>query len=149
MWNINLDTCTTCWTNKFHCYFYLFLYLMYFSVSSDIFHAWLHKVIQDSNLYWWPTKEATDKTSLAVARTLLCNYVSKGNSNKAFPKSRYCSVIILSSFIKQVELCEGGYHRWFTCICWFKWVAKPSIEESVIAIFFKCLLPLWLQQGLK
>ena len=84
------------------------------------------------------------QTKQVLQLQVLCNYVhvSKGNSNEAFPKSRYCSLTILSSFIKQVELCEGGYHSWFTCICWFEYVAKPSIEEGVIAIFLRCRLPL-------
>ena len=42
----------------------------YYSVSSNIFRAWLHEVIPNSNLYWQPTEEVTDKASLEVAYTM-------------------------------------------------------------------------------
>jgi len=45
----------------------------YYLVSSYIFHAWLHEVIPNSNLYWQPAKEVTDKTSPEAAYTMqLC-----------------------------------------------------------------------------
>jgi len=45
----------------------------YYSVSSFIFHAWPHEVIPNSNLYWRPTEEVTDKTSTEAAHTMqLC-----------------------------------------------------------------------------
>ena len=42
----------------------------YYSVSSYIFRSWLHEVMPNSNLYWQPTEEVTDKTSLEVAYTM-------------------------------------------------------------------------------
>ena len=116
-WNIYLDT--TCFKLVIFIFIctYLFVYLfisillhivsiwLYLLLSvvilyqEYIFCAWLHEVIPNSNLYWQPTEEVTDEASLEVAH-ILCNYVSKANSNEAFPKSRCCSVILLSSFNK-------------------------------------------------
>jgi len=45
----------------------------YYSVSKYIFRAWLHEVIPNSNLYWQPTEEVTDRISPEVAHTVqLC-----------------------------------------------------------------------------
>ena len=101
----------------------------YYLVSSYIFHAWLHEVIQNSNLYWWPPEEVPDKQVLKSH--ILCNYVSKENSNKAFPNSRCCSVIILSCFTSRTlwrRLLRMVYMPQQQCNAWFKWVAKLSIE---------------------
>ena len=40
------------------------------------------------------------QTKQVLELHILCNYVSKANSNKAFPESRCCSVILLSCFNK-------------------------------------------------
>jgi len=42
----------------------------YYSASSFIFHAWLHEVIPNTNLYWQPTEEVTDETSIEVVYTM-------------------------------------------------------------------------------
>ena len=42
----------------------------YYSVSSYILRAWLQEVHPNSNLYWIPTEEVTDKTSREVAHTV-------------------------------------------------------------------------------
>ena len=68
----------------------------YYSVSSYIFRAWLHEVIPNSNLYYDQLKRS--QTKQVFKSHIVCNYVPKENSNGAFPKSRCCSVIILSCF---------------------------------------------------
>ena len=70
-------------TYYFHIFIYWFIFILlllilfgyiivscYYSVSSYIFCAWLHEVIPNSNLYWQPTEEVTDKTSHEVAHTV-------------------------------------------------------------------------------
>ena len=68
----------------------------YHSVPSYIFRAWLHEVVPNSNLYCNQLKRSLTKQ--VVKSHILCNYMPKENSNKDFPKSRCCSVIILSCF---------------------------------------------------
>ena len=62
-----------CWFNSILLLLFLSGYIIvncYYSVSSNIFHAWLHEVIPNSNLYWRLTEEVTDKASLEVAYTM-------------------------------------------------------------------------------
>ena len=140
---------TTCQPNNFHFYFYLFLYLFiiiykftdlflsYYcliivihSGPSYIFRAWLHEVIPNSNLYCNQLKMSPTKQVLKSH--ILCNYVPKENSNKAFPKSRCCSVIILSCFNNRTlwrRLLRMVYMLPQQSNSWFKWVEKASIED--------------------
>ena len=112
----------------------------YHSVPSYIFRAWLHEVIPNSNLYCNQLKRSLTKQVLKSH--ILCNYMPKENSNKDFPKSRCCSVIILSCFnirtLWRRLLCVV-YMLPKQCNAWFKWVEKASIEGW--SHIFLCFLP--------
>ena len=86
---------------------------LYYSVSSYIFLAWLHEAILNSNLYWIPTEEVTDKTSREVAHTVyLC---IKGKFERSFSQIKMLFSIIISCLNKKKLFCEGGYCAWFIC----------------------------------
>ena len=55
----------------------------YYSVSSYLFRTWLHEVIPNSNLYWIPTEEVTDKTGREVALTGY--FCIEGKFKQSFP----------------------------------------------------------------
>ena len=55
----------------------------YYSVSSYLFRTWLHEVIPNSNLYWIPTEEVTDKTGREVALTVY--FCIEGKFKQSFP----------------------------------------------------------------
>ena len=83
-------------TYYFHIFIYWFISILillirsvyitvsfYYSVSSYIFRAWLHEVIQIPIFTGYQVKRS--QTKQVVKLHILCNYVSKENSNKAFP----------------------------------------------------------------
>ena len=80
----------------------------YYSVSSYIFRARLHEVIQIPIFTGYQLKRP--QTKQVVKSHILCNYVSKENSNEAFPNLRCCSISYFFCFNKKKFVKEAFAH---------------------------------------
>jgi len=132
-------------TGLFLSYYYCFYLVILLSVVIIRYQVifFVHGYMKSSEIEIFTGDQLKRSQTKQVLKShILRNYVSKENSNEAFPKSRCCSVIILSCFTSRTlwrRLLSMVYMLQQQRSAWFKWVAKSSIEER--SHIFLCFLP--------
>ena len=97
----------------YYYWFYLVILLSAFIILYQVIF-FVHSYITSSQIQiftgYIPTTVKRSQTKQVVKSHILCNFVLKENSNKAFPNSRCCSVIILFCFNKKNFVKDATVH---------------------------------------
>ena len=127
----------------YYYWFYLVILLSAFIILYQVIF-FVHGYMRSSQIQIFTGYQLKrSQTKQVVKLHILCTFVLKENSNKAFPNSRCCSVIILVCSNKKKFVKEAIVHQVYMppqqCNAWLKWVAKASTEGW--NHIFLCFLP--------